>query len=92
VSVLYIFFSLARIACCVEGAWSVVSVIYCGYSVGEQWGHIGTEYIVGGVLVGRLILPHVKQSSWRSASSRDVGIGGLIRGMWIGDAGTVSGD
>ena len=67
-------------------------MMYYGYSLGEQWGHMGTEYIVGGVLVGRLILPHVKQSSWRSASSKDVGIGGLIMGMWIGDAGTVSGD
>ena len=70
----------------------MVSVMYCGYSVGEQWGHMGTEYIVGGVLVGRLILPHVKQSSWRSASSKDVGIGGLIMGIGIGGAGTVSGD
>jgi hypothetical protein len=43
VSVLYIFFSLATIACCVEGAGSVFCKIYWGYSVGEQCGNIGTE-------------------------------------------------
>ena len=75
-----------------EGAWSVISVMYYGYSLGEQWGQMGTEYIVGGVLLGRVILPHVKQSSWRSASSKDVGIGGFIMGIGSGGSGTVSGE
>jgi hypothetical protein len=35
------FLSLARIACCVVGAWVVVCVMYCSYSVGAQCGHIG---------------------------------------------------
>jgi hypothetical protein len=65
-------------------------VMYYGYSLGEQWGQMGTEYIVGGVLLGRVILPHVKQRSWRSASSKDVGIGGFIMGIGSGGSGTVS--
>ncbi len=28
------FLSLARIVCCVVGAWVVVCVMYCSYSVG----------------------------------------------------------
>ena len=42
------------------------------------------------MLGGRLILPHVRQRSWRSANSRDVGGGGVTRGIGLVVAGTVS--
>ena len=35
------FFSLARMVCCVVVAWVVVCAMYCSYSVGAQYGHIG---------------------------------------------------
>jgi hypothetical protein len=43
---------------------------------------MGTEYMVGGVFCGLLILPHVRQSNWRRAMSKVVGKGGVIRPRW----------
>ena len=50
--------------------------MYCVNISGAQYGQSGVVYIVGGVLVGRGILPHVRKSSRRSASSKFVGGGG----------------
>ena len=56
---------------------------------GAQCGQIGVAYIVGGVLVGRGILPHVRHSKRRSASSKVVGGGGETKAGGV-EAGTVS--
>ena len=70
------FLSLARMVCYLVGACVVACSMYCVNTSGAQYGQSGVVYIVGGVLVGRGILPHVRQSSRRSASSKFVGGGG----------------
>ena len=61
------FLNLAIMVRYMGGACAVIYSTYCGYRLGEQYGQIGVEYIVGGVLLGRGILPHVRQSNWRNA-------------------------
>jgi hypothetical protein len=46
--------------------------------VGAQCGQMGTEYMVAGVLGGRLFLPHVVHKSWVKASVRVEGVGTFV--------------
>ena len=54
------FFNLAKMVYCMVGAWVVIYSMYYVYKLGAQYGHIGVEYIVEGVLLGRGILPQVR--------------------------------
>ncbi len=61
IQVVYIVLSFYMVACCVVGADMWVYDIYWVKFVGLHEGHMGVEWMVGGVECGRGRSPHVKQ-------------------------------